>query len=131
MCSCVHGTVLYFIVANKRNNCIYNNILQHICLKNNIPMLLKRKETKSYGTKKLFEGSYKIGDKIAIVDDVLMTGGTLIKDLPVCMQCLNLYNTEMPLLKHLRTLYMNIFILHAGMFSMKTSIYRIIELPVS
>ena len=46
-------------------------------------MLLKRKETKSYGTKRLFEGNWKKNSTVAIVDDVLMTGGTLIDDIPV------------------------------------------------
>ncbi|XP_013379531.1 uridine 5'-monophosphate synthase isoform X2 [Lingula anatina] len=42
-------------------------------------MLLKRKEQKSYGTKKTLEGHYKDGDRILIVDDVVMTGGALLE----------------------------------------------------
>ncbi|XP_013379530.1 uridine 5'-monophosphate synthase isoform X1 [Lingula anatina] len=44
-----------------------------------VPMLLKRKEQKSYGTKKTLEGHYKDGDRILIVDDVVMTGGALLE----------------------------------------------------
>lgn len=46
-------------------------------------MLLKRKSTKSYGTCKLFEGAFEQGTKVALVDDVVMTGGTLVEDIPV------------------------------------------------
>jgi uridine monophosphate synthetase len=39
-----------------------------------IPMLLKRKEAKGYGTKKILEGSYKAGDTCLIIEDVVTTG---------------------------------------------------------
>ena len=48
-------------------------------------MLLKRQSVKTYGTCKLFEGHHRKGDRVLLVDDVIMTGGTLIKDIPVCM----------------------------------------------
>ena len=38
---------------------------------------------KAYGTKKLVEGAYKKGDRVLLVDDVIMTGGTLVEDIPV------------------------------------------------
>ena len=46
-------------------------------------MLLKRQRPKDYGTKKFFEGHYSKGQSVLVVDDVLMTGGTLVDDIPV------------------------------------------------
>lgn len=39
-----------------------------------IPMLLKRKEAKGYGTKKILEGNYQSGDTCLIIEDVVTTG---------------------------------------------------------
>ena len=46
-------------------------------------MLLKRQDIKTYGTGRLIEGHYKSKDVVLLVDDVLMTGGTFLKDVPV------------------------------------------------
>lgn len=46
-------------------------------------MLLKRQQPKQYGTKRFFEGHYTKQQKVLIIDDVLMTGGTLVDDIPV------------------------------------------------
>lgn len=45
-----------------------------ITYKHKIPMLLKRKEAKGYGTKKILEGVYKSGDTCLIIEDVVTTG---------------------------------------------------------
>jgi uridine monophosphate synthetase len=39
-----------------------------------IPLILKRKEAKNYGTKKLIEGVYHRGDQCVIIEDVVTTG---------------------------------------------------------
>lgn len=39
-----------------------------------IPMLLKRKEAKGYGTKKILEGVYNPNDNCVIIEDVVTTG---------------------------------------------------------
>ena len=60
-------------------------------------MLLKRQKPKEYGTCKTMEGHYKAGQTVAIVDDVLMTGGTFVEDIPA--SCAHLKNTtNLPLL---------------------------------
>ncbi|KAL7288717.1 hypothetical protein TKK_0017442 [Trichogramma kaykai] len=45
----------------------------------NVPMLIRRKETKSYGTKKMIEGVYKKGDAPILVDDILMSGSSIFE----------------------------------------------------
>ncbi|VDM55909.1 unnamed protein product [Angiostrongylus costaricensis] len=39
-----------------------------------VPMLMKRKESKSYGTRKLVEGVYATGDTVLLIEDVVTTG---------------------------------------------------------
>ncbi|ELT91051.1 hypothetical protein CAPTEDRAFT_174437 [Capitella teleta] len=58
-------------------------IASYLSTKYNVPMLLKRKRPKDYGTKQFFEGHYRADQKVVIVDDVLMTGGTIVEDIPV------------------------------------------------
>ena len=46
---------------------------------NNLPMLLKRKEVKVYGTKKILEGDYVEGQNCLLIEDVITTGASLIE----------------------------------------------------
>ena len=42
-------------------------------------MLIRRKKAKPYGTKKLIEGTFKAGDSCVIIEDVIMSGGSILK----------------------------------------------------
>lgn len=53
------------------------------------PMLMKRKEAKNYGTKKLIEGSYEVGKKALVIEDVVTTGSSIIETIEASL-CFNL-----------------------------------------
>ena len=44
-----------------------------------IPAFIVREETKEHGTKRKIEGHLKEGSRVAIIDDVVTTGGSLLK----------------------------------------------------
>ena len=46
--------------------------------------ILIRKEPKKYGTKKQLEGNFWKGMKVAVVEDVVTTGGSLLKAISAC-----------------------------------------------
>lgn len=50
-----------------------------VSVADDIPMLVKRKERKKYGTKRLVEGSQKPGDKIVLIEDVVSSGASLLE----------------------------------------------------
>ena len=50
-----------------------------VSMQTNMPMLIKRKEVKSYGTKKLIEGKFSAGDKVLLIEDVITTGESLVE----------------------------------------------------
>jgi len=43
------------------------------------PMIFPRKEVKAHGTRRLIEGNFHPGEKVVIVDDVLITGKSVIE----------------------------------------------------
>jgi uridine monophosphate synthetase len=48
---------------------------------NNKPMIVKRKEQKKHGTKKLVEGVFESGDSCVVIDDVISSGISMIETL--------------------------------------------------
>jgi uridine monophosphate synthetase len=50
-----------------------------VSINTNLPMLIKRKEAKNYGTKKIVEGEFKKGDKVLLIEDVITSGESLLE----------------------------------------------------
>lgn len=48
-------------------------------LESYLPLIIKRKEAKKYGTKKLIEGIYKKGQNCLLVEDVITSGKSLLE----------------------------------------------------
>ncbi|KAH8420701.1 hypothetical protein KR222_001923 [Zaprionus bogoriensis] len=49
-----------------------------VSVQQHTPMLVRRKEAKAYGTKKLIEGIYQAGDTCLIVEDVVTSGSSIL-----------------------------------------------------
>jgi uridine monophosphate synthetase len=54
-------------------------LASYLSLKHTIPMLMKRKEAKDYGTKRLIEGVYRCGERCLIIEDLVTSGASLIE----------------------------------------------------
>lgn len=50
-----------------------------ISLQHKIPMIMRRKEKKSYGTKQQIEGNYFAGQQCLIIEDVITTGSSILE----------------------------------------------------
>lgn len=43
------------------------------------PLVYPRKEVKAHGTRRMIEGEFAAGERIAVVDDILITGGSVLE----------------------------------------------------
>jgi uridine monophosphate synthetase len=50
-----------------------------ISLNQNLPMVMRRKEKKEYGTRQIIEGVYEIGKKCLIVEDIITSGSSILE----------------------------------------------------
>lgn len=50
-----------------------------LCLEMNCPLIYPRKTAKSYGSGKAIEGTYSVGQKAVVIDDVVNSGQSIVQ----------------------------------------------------
>ena len=66
-------------------------MLQGISFNTEMPMIFKRKDAKSHGTKKIIEGVYNKNDRCLIVDDVMTSGISILETVEVKIAYFQMY----------------------------------------
>lgn len=54
-----------------------------LCLEMDRPLIYPRKVAKDYGTGKVIEGVWSIGQKVLVIDDVITSGGSIVETVAV------------------------------------------------